>query len=269
MDERDQHGQYRAIAEFYDAEYANLDMLGPDVELFLEHLPRGADDPLDVLEIGCGTGRAVRQIGAAGHRCLGFDIDPDMLAIARARHGRGGEQAYRHADAGRADWPATLGFAEPFDACCCFFNTFLALATADEQEACLRGCHAALVPGGTLWLDVFHPNLELIAASIGGADELEPELFLAPDGRAVMRTTSLYADVVRQVTHCTFHYAWHDAGGERRETHRSFDMAWITPRELTRLLRLCGFAIEATYGDHDGGPLVDDSERLIVHATRA
>ena len=251
--------QYRAIADFYDAEYARDPNLGPDVELFLDRVPGRR-----VVEVGCGTGRAARPMAAAGREVVGFDADPDMLALARAA---GGGIAYVEADAGDEAWPEAVGTG--FDAACCFFNTFLALATADEQEACLRGCHAALVPGGTLWLDVFHPNLELIAASIGGADELEPELFRTPDGRAVMRTTSLYADVVRQVTHCTFHYAWHDADGGRRETHRSFDMAWITPRELTRLLRLCGFAIEALYGDHDGGPLVDDSERLIVHATRA
>lgn len=251
--------EYRAISEFYDAEYADLDILGPDVAFFLEEV---GDRPLNVVEIGCGTGRATRPILEAGHRAVGFDIDPHMLAIARSHDGGG---KYVEADAGKVDWPEATGTG--FDACCCFFNTFLALADAGAQEACLRGAHAALKPGGLLWLDLFNPNLELIVGSVGGADELEPDLFHLPDGRTVLRTTSLYADLTRQVQHCTFHYQWFEQG-ERQEAHRSFDMAWITPRELDRLLRLCGFEIEETWGDYDGNPVTDEAERQIVKARR-
>ncbi|MEM1013865.1 MAG: hypothetical protein AAGI46_16795, partial [Planctomycetota bacterium] len=135
------------------------------------------------------------------------------------------------------------------------------------QEHCLRGCHELLAPDGLLWLDVFHPNLDLITNAVGGATELEPVLFSLPDGRGVMRTTSLYADITRQTQHVTFHYAWHN-NGRRHEQTRSFDMTWIMPREMERLLRLCGFQLVDTFGDHDGSDLDDDSERQIVLARR-
>ncbi|MEM7809801.1 MAG: hypothetical protein AAF561_16950, partial [Planctomycetota bacterium] len=64
-----------------------------------------------------------------------------------------------------------------------------------------------------------------------------------------------------------FHYAWHD-NGCRHEQTRSFDMTWFMPREMDRLLRLCGFQLVDTFGDHDSSDLDDDSERQIVLARR-
>ena len=43
-------------------------------------------------------------------------------------------------------------------------------------------------------------------------------------------------------------------------------MTWITPREMERLLRLCGFRVERVWGDYDGSDLDDDSPRQIVLA---
>ncbi len=248
---------YREIAELYDFEYPDVDYLGPDVDFFLSRI-----DARRIVEIGCGTGRATRPIAAAGREVVGFDIDPVLLDIARQK---AGGPTYVEADATDEGWPDAVGTG--FDAACCFFNTFLAFAEPEEQESCLRGCHAALKPGGVLWLDVFHPNLDLITGAVGGVDELEPGLFATPDGRSILRTTSLYADVSRQIQHVTFNYTWL-TGDERHEHSRAFDMAWIMPREMERLLRLCGFELVQMFGDHDGGELDDDSERQIVLARR-
>ena len=43
-----------------------------------------------VLDLGCGTGRAAPHLGAAvgpSGRVVGVDVTPEMLAVARARHG--------------------------------------------------------------------------------------------------------------------------------------------------------------------------------------
>jgi hypothetical protein len=167
------------------------------------------------------------------------------------------------------DWHLKLGDEPKFDVVCCLFNTFLAVAKADAQEHCLRGVRDLLGPDGFLWLDVFHPNLDLVQQAVGGVDELEPDLFHLPDGRSILRTTSLYADLTRQVQHVTFTYAWFDEQGERQEQHRSFDMAWIMPREMDRLLRLCGFRVTDTFGGYDGSAVDDDSERQIIRAVLA
>ncbi|MEM1013913.1 MAG: class I SAM-dependent methyltransferase, partial [Planctomycetota bacterium] len=158
---------YREIAGFYDHEYPDVDYLGPDVACFLDHVPGER-----VLELGCGTGRAAVAMAAAGRQVTGLDVDQNVLDIANAK---GGDARYVRADFSEPDWQSVVD--GPFDAVCCFFNTFLALADAEAQEHCLRGCHELLAPDGLLWLDVFHPNLDLITNAVGGATELEPVLF--------------------------------------------------------------------------------------------
>jgi SAM-dependent methyltransferase len=259
---------YRPISEFYDAEYADQAILKQDVGFFLA---QAGDEALDVLEIGCGTGRAAVPIACQGHRVVGFDVDEAMLDIAaeRGREAQLDERRLRllAADATDPQWPKRLGSGR-FDVCCCFFNTFLAFGSPESQEICLSAARSVLKPGGRLWLDVFNPNLELIAGSIGGADELEPTLFALPDGRSVMRLTKLKASTVRQVTQVTFDYEWFERGRRRRRSRR-FEMAWIMPRELERLLRICSFRIEQVWGDYDGSALKDGSPRQIVSAVRA
>src|ERR1700754_3577029 len=39
-----------------------------------------------VVDVGCGTGRAVAELGADGAAAVGVDLDPAMIDVARARH---------------------------------------------------------------------------------------------------------------------------------------------------------------------------------------
>src|SRR4051812_33618958 len=73
--------RYRAIAEYYDAEYAELKMLQHDVPFFLGQMPRRPRSQ-SVLELAVGTARAAIPIAQAGHRVVGVDYAPDLLAIA-------------------------------------------------------------------------------------------------------------------------------------------------------------------------------------------
>ncbi len=258
---------YHEISEFYDAENVDVDFLAHDVPFFLANI---TGESLDVIELGCGTGRAAVPIAQAGHRVVGLDIDPKMLLLAeqrRAAAGLSNERLMLLEEDISDDWTQAAGGVEVADVVCCFFNTFLVLSDAEDQESCLRAARAALRPGGVLWLDVFNPDIMLIASAIEGEDELEPSLFLTPDGRSVMWMTSLYADVARQVQHVTFIYKWFE-DGVQKQRERGFAMTWIMPREMERMLRMCGFRIESTWGDYDATPIEDGSPRQIVKAVR-
>lgn len=75
----------RARAESFGAVAANYDRYRPGYPEPLIHDLVALQLP-DVLDIGCGTGKAARQLVARGLAVLGVEIDPQMAAVARS-HG--------------------------------------------------------------------------------------------------------------------------------------------------------------------------------------
>ncbi len=77
-EQRDRAESFGAVAAAYDTYRPSYpDALVDDLT---------AARPADVLDIGCGTGKAARLFAARGARVLGVEIDPGMAAVAR-RHG--------------------------------------------------------------------------------------------------------------------------------------------------------------------------------------
>jgi SAM-dependent methyltransferase len=74
---------YERVAPAYDRRYAAQSYAGVGEALasFLAGAAR------DVLEVGCGTGHWLAQMSEAGHRGVGLDASPAMLARARAATG--------------------------------------------------------------------------------------------------------------------------------------------------------------------------------------
>src|SRR5262249_39437505 len=72
---------YRAWAEFYDQPGNGLFELEQRIVWdILDGLPRGI-----ALDAACGTGRHAQYLASLGHKVIGVDISPDMLARARAK----------------------------------------------------------------------------------------------------------------------------------------------------------------------------------------
>lgn len=75
----------RARAESFGAVATDYDRYRPDYpEPLIDDL--AALGARDVLDVGCGTGKAARQLAARGMSVLGVEIDPQMAGIARS-HG--------------------------------------------------------------------------------------------------------------------------------------------------------------------------------------
>src|SRR5918997_6900728 len=69
---------YAQLPDLYDLEHAGF---SDDVELYLR-LADVVGDP--ILELGCGTGRVLAPLAAAGHRITGVDRSRSMLDRARS-----------------------------------------------------------------------------------------------------------------------------------------------------------------------------------------
>ena len=75
------HDVYRDWAATYDEPGNQLiDLEQPVVHGILAGLPAG-----DALDAACGTGRHTAELVRLGHRVMGVDASPEMLAVARAR----------------------------------------------------------------------------------------------------------------------------------------------------------------------------------------
>lgn len=256
-------GHYRAIAEYYDAEYVSNYVLDHDVPMLLSHLPKRRQR---ILELCCGTGRCAVPLAEAGHRVTGIDIDPALLAIARRKKQT---SALRddQLELLRAD---VLKFRREgaFDWVCLIFNTFLNFTTLAEQDAILRNAHASLRSGGRFWIDIFYPDLGILG--VEHHEHFDSNTFYVPAlNRSVHRTTELRRSKKRpQLQEVTFHYTWADDQGEVHHEQIRFDMTWMYPRELVLLLERHGFAVERLYGDYDGSDVTPESPRLICLAKK-
>jgi SAM-dependent methyltransferase len=108
-----------------------------------------------VLELGCGTGRVALHLARRGHRVIGLDRDPELLAVLQQR-----ASALRHSGVGpKSD--ASAGLVEPLLADARDFeldspaslvlaptHLLQLLADSAERAESLRCIAAALRPGG-------------------------------------------------------------------------------------------------------------------------
>ncbi len=255
--------RYRAIAEYYDAEYAESRMLQEDVPFFLGHLPRKSQQ---VLELCVGTARAAIPIAQSGHSVVGVDYAKDLLEIGRRKRDAAG--------LGESQLSLVLGdvrklkLGRRFNWICLFFNTFLAFPTLEEQDDLLRRVVGHLRPDGRFWLDIFQPDLQLLAGP--QSKGFEPRVFYVPSlDRTVFQTTDIRRDVAHQLQQVTFNYTWFDAKGRQHHERNQFELTWLFPRELQLLLERNGLVIERLYGNYDGSDVTDASPRLIASCRRS
>ena len=221
--------QYRAIAEYYDAEYESSDVLDHDVPLLLDAMPKKRQR---VLELCCGTARAAIPLAQAGHRVTGIDIDEAMLAIARRKRDsvglsetqlkivsgdvldleagtffpspgnpgqgrtRGNLSQAPSATGSRKAFPSPQSFPgvakerAEFDWAVLLFNTFLNFPTLGGQDRLLTGVRHHLRTGGKFWLDIFNPDLSILAEAHHA--HFDSATFYVPAlDRSVHRTTEI------------------------------------------------------------------------------
>jgi len=251
---------YKAIADYYDAEYEHAPILQCDVPFFLGHLPRKRQR---VLDVACGTGRASIPIAQAGHRVVGIDYDQAMLDRAVFKRDSVGLKS-KHLEFIKQD-ARKIHLEERFDWATIFFNTFLNFTTLKQQDALLRSVRKHLCPRGVLWIDIFQPNLDILSKPESRG--IDTYMFYVPaSDRTIQRSIDVKRDPSRQIQNIKFHYRWFDDKGAEQHETSEFDLTFMFPRELQLLLERNGFELECVYGDYDGSKLNADSPRMIAMA---
>lgn len=249
---------FAAYARFYDLDYADV-----DEDLFmLRQFAARCGSP--ILELACGTGRALLPLARDSYRVVGIDASPAMLAVARhrvAEEGLGERVTLVEQDM------RSLDLAERFSLAFAALNTFCHLLTTDDQLAALTRVYQHLAPGGLLLLDLFNPDLNQL---IDPQDQviLDKVMTEPGTGHRLMKLRSQSADLAQQVIHVTLFLDQVDGEGQVQRTLFPFAMRYLFRYELELLLRHVGFDVEAIYGSYELDEFHAGSERMIAVARR-
>ena len=248
---------FAQVARFYDLDLEGFD---DDVALYLE-LAAG----LDVLELGCGTGRVAVPLAEAGLRVTGVDLSPAMLTRARER-AEGLPLRLVEGDM------RTLDLGERFGAVLLPLGGLQHMTTTREVVAAIETVARHLAPDGQAvvdieaphpddWLPGPRPLIEHWTRAVpvvgvpgaGGGLAGSVTKLVAVEGRPV--------EALRLVT---YHFDVQPAEGPLQRVTQQFELRVITAGELELAGRLAGLRVAAWYGDYDGSAPREGDERLIA-----
>ncbi|MDP6421030.1 MAG: class I SAM-dependent methyltransferase [SAR202 cluster bacterium] len=250
-----------ADAVYYDSIATGLP---GDVEFYLSEIRR-AGSP--VLELGCGTGRMLVPIALEGIDVVGLDMAPAMLDIARAKVAALPDQVRDRVEIVHGDM-RDISLNRRFKLVLIPYRAFLHLMTVEDQRAALTSIHEHLEDGGRLVFDVFDPNLDMIAAHsshIGTVLTRLADFDIPESGRKAMVWETREYDLERQVlTEYRIFEELDDQGVVAKKTYTPLELRWIYRYEMVHLLELCGFEIEALYGDFNRGSFKPGGEQVWV-----
>jgi SAM-dependent methyltransferase len=246
------------IARFFDAEY--LDYV--DDLPVLESYAHRTGGPL--LELGCGTGRALIRLAQAGYQVTGVDCSPAMLRLAWSKAESAGMS--RHVRLVEGDFmDADLGGVYPF--AFTLMNSFLHLPDLESQIVALKHWRDALAPKGLLLIDILNPDMGQLAA-MDGRLEWERTWTLGDTGERVMKFLTRVVEPAAQVMSVNHIYEEVAADGTLRRTVAALNLRYIWRFEAELLLDKAGFNLEAIHGDWGMGPFTGDSDRMILIAKK-
>ena len=131
------------------------------------HFGRDPDDPfwldgLSALDVGCGAGLLSEPLARVGAQVTGIDPAPGNVAAAR-----------QHAEAAGLSVDYRPDTVEAVAEAGGRFDLVLALEVVEhvgDVDAFLRGCAAALAPGGLLLLSTINRTMRSFALAIVGAE---------------------------------------------------------------------------------------------------
>ena len=247
-------------ARYYDQYYNGLD---GDVQFYLEE---AVLDGGPVLELGCGTGRTLLPVAAAGIPITGIERSPDMLARARQRLAAIPSEQRQNAELLAGDM-RDFSLGRSFHLASLPYRTFQHLLEPDDQYRALGAIHRHLEPGGRLVFNTFDPTRDLAARAWREERvwEADTEFEDAVTGALIRVRFARTYDLEAQHLHQDLVFESCDSEGSAI----SSEVAHLTLRytnrfEMEYLLDLCGFELLALYGDFDGRDYPGYGEQIWV-----
>ena len=177
---------YQQWAPEYDGPNTMIDLEEPLIHSILDDLPLGT-----VLDAACGTGRYAAHLAEKGHRVVGVDASPDMLAVARKR--------LRDVDLHVAGLEALPLPDDSVDIVVCG----LALAHVPDLLPVMAEFARVLRPGGHLVISDAHQLLSYVRPTLARyAEDGAPPSILVEHHRPLSAYLAAALPMGFQVRHC-------------------------------------------------------------------
>lgn len=238
---------YQSIAQVYD----NIFPVNRSQVAFLQ---QELDEIKRVLDVGCGTGTLSLALAKLGFSCVGLDLEPAMIAVARdnAKTMKVDAQ-FETADMGRVDatWPVPQ-----CEAIVCLGNTLVHLPT-DAVVGALRGFAQHLPPGGKLVVQILNYDriLDLRVTSLPFIDNDHLTFARTYGFESVPSYLAFNTELVVKAT-----------GQKLENTEPLYP---LRPHELETLAREAGFDDVQLFGGFDRNALSGRSYACVLLAARA
>lgn len=253
--------EYTGLSACY---YDSTPGLPGDVQFYVQEARRCGSP---VLELGCGTGRVLIPTAQAGISIVGLDRSQDMLAVAQEKMAALGVETEGRIRLAEEDM-RSFSLGERFNLITIPFRAFLHLMTGEDQRAALHCIRDHLAGDGRLIFNIFDPRLEIIAAHQGvmGLAPQKMREFISPEtGRRVILWVQRTYDLDQQTIREERIFEEIDAEGKMvSRTYTPLTLRWVYRYEMAYLLELCGYQIEALYGDFRRGPFHAGGEQIWV-----
>ena len=210
-------------AELYDAIYATFKDYAAEAATIASLVRGAAPEARTILDVGCGTGEHAKHLRMThGFEVDGLDLDPGLLAVARAK-----VPAARFFEADMADFDLETRY----DVVMCLFSSIGYLRTLDRVTSALRCFRRHLAAGGVVIVEPWFAPGVLRVGRGGEAKRGEAA------GMRVERTYTTTVDG-RQST-LVFDYRIEDASGVRYE-QEVHELGLFTEAEMLASFRDAG-----------------------------
>ena len=218
-----------------------------------------------LLDLMCGTAEVSLGLARCGHRVLGVDLSPAMLAVGARRLASAADYPARSLLLVQGDASSIPALDDEIDFALVGGSGSFNHLDDDLAATALGGLCRVLRPGGALGMELVNPYLLQELPSVRSFGPFRP----TPPGVRVRRTVSTRSEGAAGLFHIRQATSY-DIDGVRGEFEESFALRLWEPEDVRSLLKGAGFAGVQFYGDYDLGAFDRwSSDLLVVTTTRS